>query len=132
MYFGVVRVLLPSDDWYINKCRELVHTKTAPIHSGLLVCAVIKYVDKRGRLRFATGINGEPCVIAGSLCAERAALMKVFEADGDWIDTVYITASCLEELTPGTIPPRTRARFQISLTMACAGACRHAMPSDAE
>ena len=72
----VCRHVLPSDAWYIAKCRELARTKTAPIHSGLLVCAVIKYVDVQGRVRFATGINGEPCVIAGSLCAERAALMK--------------------------------------------------------
>ena len=68
--------MLPSDAVDIRMCRELVATKTAPIHSGLLVCAVIKYVDKAGKTRFATGINGEPCVIAGSLCAERAALMK--------------------------------------------------------
>lgn len=27
----------------------------------------------------------------------------MFEADGEWIDTVYITASCPEELTPGLL-----------------------------
>ena len=70
------RTLLPSDEPYIAVCRELLGTKTAPVHSGLLVCAVIKFVDRTGATRHATGINGEPCVIAGALCAERAALMK--------------------------------------------------------
>lgn len=68
--------LLPSDEWYIQKLRSMLYMLKAPIHSGLLVCAVIRYYDASGRQRYVTGQNGEPCVIAGSLCAERAALMK--------------------------------------------------------
>jgi hypothetical protein len=70
------RSLLPRDAWFIRKCREMVKTNIAPIHSGLLVCAVISFVDVNGRRKFTVGQNGEPCVIAGALCAERGALMK--------------------------------------------------------
>lgn len=70
------RSLLPRDAWFIRKCRDMVKTNIAPIHSGLLVCAVISFVDVNGRRKFTVGQNGEPCVIAGSLCAERGALMK--------------------------------------------------------
>jgi hypothetical protein len=64
------------DREYIDMCKTILHTKPAPIQSNLLVVAVITYVDKDGERRSAKGINSEPCVIAGSLCAERSALTR--------------------------------------------------------
>ena len=57
-------------------CKRILHTHTAPIQSNLLVVAVISYWDREGVRRVAKGINSEPCVIAGSLCAERSALTR--------------------------------------------------------
>jgi hypothetical protein len=103
----------------------MLRTKVAPIQSNLLVCAIITYWDKSGRRRIATGINSEPCVIAGSLCAERSALTRCVARWGravcvgrcpvtrrspccsimvtgfSKLDTVYITVSCHNYLTPG-------------------------------
>ena len=65
-----------ADRQYIDMCKRILHTHTAPIQSNLLVVAVISYGDREGVRRVAKGINSEPCVIAGSLCAERSALTR--------------------------------------------------------
>ena len=67
-------------DYVWNELMSMLENIARPAQSDFLVCAVLTYNTPDGGTGYITGVNNEPCVIAGSLCAERAALCALRQA----------------------------------------------------
>lgn len=96
-------ILTEEDLKYIDIVQDMVYSTPKPMHSNFLVTAVLAYRDAAGRRQHVRGCNTETCVLQASLCAERCAMVQLRLQPGGYqrVDTVYISASVEEPITPG-------------------------------
>eukprot|EP00924_Labyrinthula_sp_SR-Ha-C_P000660 snap_masked-scaffold_98-processed-gene-0.16-mRNA-1 protein AED:1.00 eAED:1.00 QI:0/0/0/0/1/1/4/0/146 len=97
-----------EDIQWITKTEEYRNKlKTKPVYSNLRVTATIVYRKKETKEKlFIHGTNNEPCWIAGSICAERCALVSLRAQNITELEyevlSVYITSDIDDSyLTPG-------------------------------
>lgn len=75
-----------------------------PYQSLFRVIAVVVYEDGQGHVSHVVGTNAEPCMIAGSICAERAALVSLRHVPQPvTLLRVYVSTDNAEPLFPGVL-----------------------------
>jgi cytidine deaminase len=94
-----------GDEEYVAIARAVLASTPRPHCSNFLVAAVLVAEDSLGGVHHVVGVNAEVCSIAGSLCAERSAILQLRLRPGapHRLTAVYITATADAVVTPGLL-----------------------------
>lgn len=96
---------LDEDPKSVLQALNTYRAALAPPYQSLFrVIAVVVYEDGQGRIGHVVGANAEPCMIAGSICAERAALVSLRHVPQPvTLLRVYVSTDNADPLFPGVL-----------------------------